>query len=406
MAKKKTLSQVLEEFRAVHGDRYDYSLVSYKNAHTPVQIVCQKHGVFDQTPHAHRRGCGCPKCGTDRAAKATRGKARMSSQTARAILRDVFGDRYGLERVRYRGHDKPVELVCPEHGPFEIIWTNARKGHGCARCGYNNRQRGLYSARAVPLEEFLRRVHRKLRPNLIIDISSYSGIKQPISVYCPEHGWYTTVAGQLVGRRDCSLCAAVERGRRRKGVALATTEDFIRRARMVHGDKYDYSVSEWRLATEPIAIRCREHGIFHQLPGNHLSGSGCPRCARVISKGEQSMLEAFTHLGAQRGNRRLLGGLEIDIWIPEYKVGLEYHGSIWHSTYKLRDRYRHARKADIADEAGIRLLQIFDDEWDNPTKRRIIEDIAYRACGKTETSIGARKCELVHLSGRELRPFF
>ncbi len=46
----------------IHGDTYDYSLVSYKSAKIPVNIICKKHGVFNQQPTSHLAGIGCPSC--------------------------------------------------------------------------------------------------------------------------------------------------------------------------------------------------------------------------------------------------------------------------------------------------------------------------------------------------------
>lgn len=58
-----------------------------------------------------------------------------------------------------------------------------------------------------------------------------------------------------------------------------TTQDFIRRAREVHGDKYDYSKTVYVSATTPITIICPEHGEFQQRPVNHTMGRGCRDCA-------------------------------------------------------------------------------------------------------------------------------
>lgn len=63
---KKTATMCIEEARAVHGDKYDYSLVVYKNIHTKIIIVCPKHGEFRQTPASHIKGMnGCPGCGDE-----------------------------------------------------------------------------------------------------------------------------------------------------------------------------------------------------------------------------------------------------------------------------------------------------------------------------------------------------
>ena len=57
-----------------------------------------------------------------------------------------------------------------------------------------------------------------------------------------------------------------------------TTEEFIEKAKAVHGDKYDYSKVVYNGANEKVCIVCPEHGEFWQYPSNHLGGSGCPKC--------------------------------------------------------------------------------------------------------------------------------
>lgn len=62
MAIKKTNADYIREFKAVHGDRYDYSKTEYVNAVINLQVICPSHGDFWQTPSNHLRGSGCPKC--------------------------------------------------------------------------------------------------------------------------------------------------------------------------------------------------------------------------------------------------------------------------------------------------------------------------------------------------------
>jgi hypothetical protein len=56
------------------------------------------------------------------------------------------------------------------------------------------------------------------------------------------------------------------------------TKEFIRMARLVHGDKYDYSNSNYTRGKDPITITCRRHGDYIQRASTHLRGSGCPKC--------------------------------------------------------------------------------------------------------------------------------
>ena len=60
----------------------------------------------------------------------------------------------------------------------------------------------------------------------------------------------------------------------------SNTEEFIRKAKIKHGDFYDYSKTEYKGKDIPVIIICPEHGEFLQTPHDHLSGNGCPKCAK------------------------------------------------------------------------------------------------------------------------------
>ena len=59
-----------------------------------------------------------------------------------------------------------------------------------------------------------------------------------------------------------------------------TTDSFIESAKMIHGNKYDYSKVNYVSAQTKICIICPEHGEFWQTPNSHLNGKGCPMCSR------------------------------------------------------------------------------------------------------------------------------
>jgi very-short-patch-repair endonuclease len=60
--KKFTTKDYIKKCKEIHGDKYDYSLVNYKNAHTKIIIICPLHGEFKQEANSHIRNIGCPKC--------------------------------------------------------------------------------------------------------------------------------------------------------------------------------------------------------------------------------------------------------------------------------------------------------------------------------------------------------
>jgi len=101
-------------------------------------------------------------------------------------------------------------------------------------------------------------------------VSSHS----KVTIICPDHGPFEQRAtGHLYGY-GCPDCAIKARTIRQ----TKTTEQFIAKAKKVHGDKYDYSKVEYVNNKTKILITCPEHGDFLQTPSAHLQGRGCPRC--------------------------------------------------------------------------------------------------------------------------------
>lgn len=81
-----------------------------------------------------------------------------------------------------------------------------------------------------------------------------------------------------------------------------TTEEFIRRAKMFHGDTYDYSETQYVSSSKKVKIRCRKHGVFEQTAGQHIHPklrTGCPYCAgKAIFKGENDLLSQAPDIAA------------------------------------------------------------------------------------------------------------
>lgn len=85
-----SMEMFVEAAKRVHGDRYTYEHVDYKNAHTVVRIWCDTHGEFYQSPTLHLRGAGCPKCGYIARASSRRARSSwLSFGEARDIVRGM-----------------------------------------------------------------------------------------------------------------------------------------------------------------------------------------------------------------------------------------------------------------------------------------------------------------------------
>ena len=136
--KTKSLDQVLEDFRKVHGDRYDYSKVKYVAGTAKVIIICPKHGEFLKSPANHIKGQGCPECTKENVGK-TISESRAKSTETRLIdflerSREKHGDRYDYSKVVYLTSKTKVTIICPDHGEFEQTPSKHLKTLGCPIC--------------------------------------------------------------------------------------------------------------------------------------------------------------------------------------------------------------------------------------------------------------------------------
>lgn len=150
----KKLSHSIERFiadaRRAHGDKYDYSQVTYVNALTKVTIVCPGHGPFKQNPASHIRDIGCPKCGDESAADLRRTTTGEFISEAKA----VHGDQYDYSKTEFKSSHEKVEIGCPVHGSFWQSPANHTKGNkagcpGCAESGFDQTKPGLLYYLAV-----------------------------------------------------------------------------------------------------------------------------------------------------------------------------------------------------------------------------------------------------------------
>ncbi len=98
-------------------------------------------------------------------------------------------------------------------------------------------------------------------------------------------------------------------------------------------------------------------------------GSGCPQCNAVnfVSKGEQELLDIVSILAEgktiEQSNRKVLQGQELDILIPEINLAVEFNGLYWHNENSGKDNRYHQNKMLNANKAGIKLIQVWEDEW-------------------------------------------
>ncbi len=234
----------IKKSREIHNNKYDYSLVEYRNNKTKVEIICPIHGIFKQRPDNHIHGNGCPLCNIEHK-KFTLNKFIEKSQK-------IHNNKYDYSLVNYINIKTKIKIICPIHGVFEQLPKNHLNGQGCADCFGNK---------------------------------------------------------------------------------LSSTEDFIRKSIKIHGNKYDYSLVNYKNDKTKVKIICPIHGEFEQMSNIHLQGHGCPSCtSQIISYGEETISEILNKNNVKYKTQKIFPNckyilpLKFDFYLLNYNLCIEFDG--------------------------------------------------------------------------------
>lgn len=320
------LDKFIEKARKVHGNKYDYSKVEYINANTKVTIICPEHGEFEQTPGSHIYGRGCPKCGKLTTSKKLRSNTDVFIEKAKAI----HGNKYDYSKVEYVTQIDEITIICPEHGEFKQRPVLHLQGHGCNECGKEIQAETLRKinelrkiTRSRKTQEFIEKARKVHGDFYNYDNVEYINNATKVEIICPKHGSFLQRPSDHLKGHGCIQCKS-EKSHDRQAYTL---EQWIFKAKEIHGDKYDYNKVEYYNSQGYVTIICPIHGEFEQKANSHLLGYGCPECSK---QSRRLTVEKFIKKAKQvHGDRYDYSKVEYyDTKTPVCITCLE-HGEFW-----------------------------------------------------------------------------
>lgn len=288
--------------------------------------------------------------------------------------RKIHGNKYNYSKVKYINRTTKVCIICPKHGEFYQT-PNGHFLYGCQQCFFD-RNRINKIAKKKTSKEFVDNAIGIHGDKYDYSKTEYINAKTKVCITCPEHGDFWQLPYIHTKGIGCPTCG-YEKASKSK---TKTTEDFIKKAKSIHGDRYDYSLVDYKSFFSKVQIICPIHGIFFQTPGRHLSGCGCPVCNN--SKGEKRIndfLETNRIKNIKQysiindilfcSNKRFL----VDFYLPSNNIIIEYNG-IQH--YKQKEYFggvnalEKQQERDMAlrqycKEHKIKLIEIPYTEYDN-----------------------------------------
>ena len=366
--KKKTTEQFILESIAKHGDKYDYSKVVYTKKDNKVIIICKKHGDFEQCANSHLQGCGCTKCAIEETHLLQKSNTTAFIEKATKI----HGHKYDYTKIDYVNVKTKIIIVCNScKSVFSQVPNSHLSGNGCKKCA--NKLIGERS-RIHTTETIIQKAKEMHGDKYDYSKVEYTGIDNKIIIICKEHGEFKQSPVCHINRQNgCKKCADKMNGKK----LMITTEEFVQKAKEIHGDKYDYSKVEYTGIYNKIIIICKEHGDFEQGSNVHIRSGGCPFCVnKTEAKLYEKLLPLYSTLITQFKQEwcKKISHLPFDFVIPEYKIIIELDGpqhfqqiSNWSSPEEQFENDKYKEKC--ANDNGysiIRLLQedVFYDTYD------------------------------------------
>ena len=376
----------IDKMKKIHSGKYEYVIESdVVRSHDKIGVICPLHGIFYQEYRNHLKGTGCKKCANIEKNE----KKKLTTGEFINRSKEIHGETYDYSRTCYVNSSTDVTIICKKHGEFQQKPFKHLYGHGCPKCR-------LKFPNTSDFVSECKKIHGN---NLTYENTEYTDTNHKVVVTCPRHGDFSKYPYQLINRKEgCPKCSLEEASKK----LTLTTEQFKENYAQRYGNIYDLSFIDYKNCDTKIPVICHttdangnEHGLFYITPNNLMLGHGCPKCAngKHSSNGEK---EIALFLSEELGipvitNDKSVSGVEIDLYVPSFNIGIEYNGLYWHSEAinRVSPTY-HLKKTDICAEHGIRLIHIFEDEWEY--KKDIVKSRLRSIFGLNDKILYARNC--------------
>lgn len=346
------------------------------------------HGHVWRSRVADRvKGSGCPVCSGRVAESGVNDFATLYPDLARDWA-DTADACSFLPGSHYN-----AAWMCPSgHTWNATIKNRVARASGCPVCA--GQQAGAGTVTLAEVNPTLAKEWADARPiNTVLPNSGYKA-----NWVCERgHNWKATVQARNKGQ-GCPVCAN----------------------RTILVGYNDLATTHPRLASEmvePLPVvagsgrrvtwRCSKGHLWDSRVADRTDGHGCPECAstQYVSRFEKEVADCVRSLGIvpETSVRRLPGVAELDIFIPYLGIAIECQGIYWHSE-RFKAKGVHAAKRAACEALGIRLIQIWEDDW--AERRQVVERmLAHKLGVSTEPRIGARSTTARSATTAEAREF-
>lgn len=308
----------------------------------------------------------------------------------------------------YLGSGIPLNINCFVHGDFKQTPNAHLQGQGCPKCAIKR----IAEKSKVTIDDLLNRFNDVHDDKYSYMRINYINMHTPIIIGCPLHGEFFQNPHSHLKGRGCPICAKPKQQKRNLDRNHNIIKNFEILAREKHGATFDYSDVVYVHNQDKITVRCVIHDKkIIQTARDHLDGHNpCTKCNHRKSQDQEKItkyLSIYSNVISDAVGISS-GKTELDIYIPTSNLAIEYHGMYYHSHFEAKsedkDKYKTYDKYKACAEKNIRLITIYETEWQNrqPQIKRLLRN----AIGKTKGKLMARKCQVSMVPHTEAKAFF
>lgn len=184
------LEETIIKFKKTHGDKFDYSKVTFKSLKTKVIIICKEHGEFLQAPSSHMSGQGCPSCSKNK---------KLDNETFVKRGNEIHDNKYDYSKVECNGVHNKVIIICKEHGEFLQEPNNhLNSKQGCPMCISNKK---------TNVNEFIEKANKIHNNRYDYSKCVYINNRTKMDIICNKHGIFKQNANNhLNSKQGCPSC--------------------------------------------------------------------------------------------------------------------------------------------------------------------------------------------------------
>jgi hypothetical protein len=255
----------------------------------------------------------------------------------------IHGDKYDYSKVYFVNKITKVIILCKTHGEFQQTPSNHLQGKGCTKCGIEK----VAEARKLTEEGFIKKSREKHGDRYNYVSINFIDASKKVSIECSIHGVFEQNPITHMSGSGCIHCARdLTANKLRK-----TLDTFVREAKELHKDKFDYSKVNYINDGTKIIIGCPTHGDIEIVPYRHLKKYGCHKCGNKEKKGGFSRGEYV-----KKANGRICTFYTIRCFNKEesfYKIGITMEGLTKRYNTTERMPYNYEIISEVFGEAGF-----------------------------------------------------